>query len=192
MRLRQALLTISLATLPAIALAAPAHAITCPMLSDATGDSHAFAGPIYSAGADIVSADIASGATTVTAELRVASLADEIPSNFAPRWDLTWKLNTTDYTVQLRRVVAFNTYVGEFYIENTSAGVVPFTVDTATSTIRWEIPRSLLPDLATPGATFTGLKGVTFVLPSVFNGASDVATTTETYVDQSTGCITSA
>jgi len=52
----------------------PAHALTCPMLTDASGDSHAFEGPIYSAGVDIISADIASGTNNVAAVLRRSSL----------------------------------------------------------------------------------------------------------------------
>ena len=191
MRLRQALLTITLTTLPVVALATPAHAITCPLLSDASGDSRVAAVPLYSATVDIVSADIASGTNNVAVELRVASIDDDAPSNLAPRWDVEWSINGTDYTAQVRRVVAFNSYVGEFYVNDVSVGLVPFNVNTTTDTISWTIPRTLLPDLATAGQTFDSIRAVTWVLPSAGRSA-DLGTTTQTYVDQTTGCITAS
>lgn len=193
MHLRRALLTITMAALPVVVVsAAPANALVCPMLADATGDAGAFAGPIYSSNVDIVSADLASGATTVAGQLRVADLTPNLLGSLAPRWDLRWQINGTDYMAQVRRVVAVNTYVGEFYVENVSAGPVPFTIDEANDTISWSIPRTLIADLATPGGTFTAIKAVTFTLPSVANSASDVGTTTETYVDQTAGCISAS
>ena len=189
MHLRRALFTITLAAALPV-LATPAHAVTCPLITDATGDSRA-PGPLYSANVDIVSADIASGATTVTAQLRLASIDIEAPAgHLAPRWDVDWTINGTKYNAQVRRVLVFGTYVSELYIGTTSAGPVPFTVDLATDTITWTIPRSLIPDLATPGQTFTELKAVTFTQAS--NNSADAAVSAQTFVDQDTVCITAA
>lgn len=202
MHLRRSLLTITLASLAALPVvlvtAAPANAKhktppapVCPMLSDATGDSRTFGLPAYSPTVDIVSADIASGPTNVHVQLRLASIEDDLAADMAPRWDVAWSINNTDYMVQLRQVLVFGTYVGEFYVEQVSAGPVAFTVDLATDTITWTIPRTLLPDLATPGGTFTQVKSVTWTLPSAGRSA-DSATTTETYVDQTVGCISAS
>lgn len=189
MRLRHALLTIPLAVLPVV-VATPAHALTCPLLVDPLNDG-AFLGnaSLQSAQVDIVSADVASGASTVVAVLRVRSLDGDLLSNLGVEWSFGWKIGSTRYGVFARRTVGVNTtYIPAFTVNGASAGPVHLAVDVVNDTITWTVDRSLLPDLATPGATFGDLAAITKLLSS----SSDVAFSTATYVDQSPGCIPAA
>lgn len=190
MRLHLTALTVALAVLPAVA-AAPAHAVTCPLVADPAGD--AFTGGSYlpiptTPNADIVAVDVASGATTVAAVMRVASLDPDLFDRFGPEWVVAWRINGNEYVVRTRRT-AHRDFDTRFQVNQANAGPVPVAFDLAADTITWTIPRTLLPDLATPGATFTTFRSFTSVLSSTTDTAVDLAVT---YVDQTAGCVPAA
>lgn len=175
----------ALVAVPVLVAAAPAaQAGTCPLLVDAWGDGALGAAPVmHSDQLDIRSADLASGATSVVGVLRVASLAPDTLATFGPTWALAWRINTTRYAFTLRRDL-FGTYTAAF-VGAPSTVLPAVTVDTATASITWSVPRSALPDLATAGQTFDSISASTSLLGS----SADAALTTQTYVDQSAGCI---
>lgn len=191
MRLRNAMLTIALAALPVVAVATPANAATCNLIVDAVGDAGVLNNALLrSDHVDIVSGDVASGPTTVVAVLRLKSLDPDLASNLGPAWKIGWNIGTNNYTASVRRTLGpIGSYITEFSVNGTLAGPVSVAVDVTNDTITWTIPRSLLPDLATPGATFTALRATTTVLSST----SDIAfSSTATYVDQSPSCVPAA
>ena len=188
MNLRRAAVTIALAALPVVALATPAHAVSCNLVADPVGDAGVLNNAtLYTAQTDIVTADLASGATNVAVVIRVVSLDPNVLGNLGSEWAVGWEIDGTRYGAYARQGAGpFGTYRSEFTVDGVSAGPVAFAVDVVNDTITWTVSRSLLPDLATPGATFTNFVAGTKVL----SGTSDVAASaTATYVDQSPSCV---
>jgi hypothetical protein len=196
MRLRRAALTVALAVVPLVATATPAQAVSCPLISDPLDAStyYPFPGGIpTSQNADIVSVDLASGPTTVAVAMRVAALDPDLFTALGPEWFVAWYIGTNHYGVIARRTGSLiggpATYVVSFQMNGTDLGSVPFSTDAVTDTVSWTVPRSLLPDLATPGATFTTIFAGTRVLSGTTDYAPDWPTPFPSYVDQSPGCI---
>ena len=204
MRFRHATLTVALTALPLVATATPAHALTCPLIADATGDATTLGrfGPLQepypplvvglptSRNADIVRADVASGATTVVVQMQVASLDPDLFTLLGPEWFVAWDIGTNSYAVSTRQS-GFGQpgYITAFRLNDTSAGSVTFTVDDANDTVTWTIDRSLLPDLATPGATFSYIHAGTKVFSGSTDFAPDWPVEPPDYVDQAPACI---
>lgn len=188
MRLPRAALTLALAVLP-VAIATPAHALSCPLVTDPAGDARLLGLTLPVRELDIVSADVASGPATVAVALRVVSLDHTYLNAGEPTWRVQWVIGDKQYAADLWFGYGplGRGYVPEFRINGHSVGPVPFTVDVVTDTITWTIPRGLLPDLATPGATFTGIQAITW-RPGLGYPA-DQTTPPATYVDQDPGCI---
>jgi hypothetical protein len=174
--------TLAAAATACLALAAPARATACPLLSDPPGDAF-LAGPVPSPAVDVVSGDVASDATNVVAVLRVASLTGP-DAVLRGQWFFEWRIAGVQHYVQLTRDAA-----GRYTSLHERDGVYwappAFAVDTATGTITWTMPRSEVPDLASPGATFDTLAAAT-IGPV---GFADSATSTATYADGSPGCV---
>lgn len=175
----------AVAVLTALALATPSHALTCPMLTDDTGDGRSTVFPgVESDALDIVSADIASGATTVVVVLRLASLADDPILRAGARWNVAWRIDGVSYAVQADRRPGLNAaYSGKFRGMPTA-----LSVDVPAGTFTWTIDRAELPVLATPGKTFDTLAAST----QPFAANADAAWANTTYVDQDTACISAA
>jgi hypothetical protein len=192
----------ALVALAALVVAtAPAHATACPLLTDAAGDvmpggvqPPVPVGAGLSHGLDIVSADVASGATTVVGVLRVRSLElDPFTYGFA-HWNLMWQVGGTRYAVDARRAMdTSGAFLGAFHRSNALPVPVAVAVDPAAGTFTWTVPRSWLPELAAPGATFDGLHARTGE-PLTF--LTDVAGTpfdpVPMYVDGTPGCVSAA
>jgi hypothetical protein len=187
MRLLRSPVTLALTALTAVALAVPAQASTCNLLVDVAGDGQ-WVGGINSSQLDIRSGDVASGPTTVVAVLRMTSLVDNIYSQLGPSWTIAWTIDGHGYAADLRRGAGPNpTYVATF--SSPSGTVTPaWSYDLGTGVITWTIPRSALPDLATPGRTFTEIRAVTRLLSS----SADQALSTATYDDQTASCVPAA
>jgi hypothetical protein len=187
MRLLRIPVTLALTALTAVALAVPAQASTCNLLVDAAGDGQ-WVGGINSSQLDIRSGDVASGPTTVVAALRMTSLVDNVYSQLGPSWRIGWQINGHSYVAQLRRGVGPTpNYVAEF--ASPSGAITPaWSYDLGTGVITWTIPRSALPDLATPGQTFTDIAARTDLLST----SADWANSTATYVDQTASCVPAA
>lgn len=187
MRLLRIPVTIALTALTAVALAVPAQASTCNLLVDPAGDG-LWVGGISSSQLDIRSGDVASGATTVVAVLRMTSLVDNLYSQLGPSWTMGWRINGNSYTAQLRRGIGPTpNYIAVF--ASPSGTITPaWSYDLGTGVITWTIPRSALPDLATPGQTFTNIGARTALLST----DADQAISTATYVDQTASCVPAA
>jgi hypothetical protein len=182
-------LVAALVAVPLTMVALPAQASGCPLLSDATHDvTFLGAVPSDTGQLDIVSADVASGASTVVAVLRVRTLEYEY-GMAGETWWLSWTIDDTRYIAYAR-----STFQGQYLwgfsadgVETTS--LVSLTVDRANASLIWTVPRAALPDLATPGRTFTVPSAQTQFFSSTADVVDDSAAT---YVDQSAGCISAS
>jgi hypothetical protein len=188
-RLLARTLVAALVTAALPVLAAPAaQASSCPLFVDVLGDG---ASPLLPAlrsdQLDIVSGDVASGATSVVAVLRLKSLAPDTVTTFGGVWAVRWTINGNQYSVSVRRDV-HGEYAALFL--GGSAGVLPgVTIDVANATITWTLPRTALPDLATAGQTFSGIAATTYLMLGTVYTNADEAVTSQTYVDQTAGCV---
>jgi len=174
-----------LAAVAALAVTTPANALTCPMLTDDLADGRSVAvGAIQSDALDIVSADLASGATTVSVVLRVVALPDDPILWLGARWSVGWRIDGVAYSVTARRSAGRSAvYTGGF-----SHGPAALAVDAPAGTFTWTVDRADLPVLATPGKAFIDLYAST----GPFAGNGDAASVMQTYVDQDPACITAA
>jgi hypothetical protein len=168
-------------------LATPAFAAgDCPLLTDAAGDARFFGVAPGSDRFDILSADVASGPTSVSVALRVLSLAVD-PVFGDGEWLVGWTVgDDADYMVSAQRPGGAGTpYVGTVHTP-TGAAPVRLTVETP-GTFTWTVPRSAIPELAEPGrAEFANLRAITAYLSSL----QDVALAPGVvYVDRRPGCI---
>jgi hypothetical protein len=184
----------ALALVTALSLAVPAHAAGCPLLVDPAGDSTFPLGlpVLHPDELDIRSADVASGPTTVVAVLRVTSLElKSVASALGEEWTVHWHIGSIGYAALARSpLLSDRAYSWAFTRDGADggpvdAGPVALTVDRTAGTFTWVIPRSYLPELATPGATFTPITAVTWDISSTV----DTAYTPTSYVDQSPGCV---
>ncbi|HWL36148.1 MAG TPA: hypothetical protein VNQ77_08125 [Frankiaceae bacterium] len=177
----------ALAALLALTVATPSHATTCNLLVDQRGDGRSTIIPgMESDQLDILSADIASGSTTVVVVLRVASLDPDPRMSGGVKWAVGWALAPTGphYGVTLRRPTLSGTYVAD------ASGIpVTYAVDVPAATITWTLPRTSFPELATPGtATFQRITAST----SPLFANADAAATHGTYLDQTPSCVPAA
>lgn len=177
--MRRAALALALAV---TAVASPADARACPMLTDPEDYQRVLGHDVIDGHLDIRSADLASNDTVVLAVLRMRSLGPGEPSGVAGvRWSFVWEIDGTLHVAEVRRAAGPTaTYTASF-----GAAPVSATIDAATASITWRIPRSAIPALATPKRTFRNLRATTSVAGSTFDTAASMAT----YIDQTAGCI---
>jgi hypothetical protein len=184
-----------LAVVTALLTAGPAHAAGCPMLTDPTGDTlselNVPQSLVQPGPWDIVSADLATGATSLTAVIRLRDLGNANPVDnaafLATSWQVSWALGGQRHLVRL--VIGFGRVVAEYtYTDAAAPLAVPVTIDHGADSISWTVPRSAVPGLA-PGATFSYLTAMSsFVSSSVDQAAGDGAF----YTDGAPGCIPAA
>jgi hypothetical protein len=197
-----------LAALAALALplaATGAAASGCPLVPDEAGDGHL---TVAATGAwllpqafesddlDLLSVDLASGPTTVVAVVRVASLAPDAWTAAGVDWDARWHLGDTYYLLSAHRDHA-GAYRATLFVTEpgTNPAALPapaLTVDATAATLTFVLPRSSVAALATDD-TFAGLSAASWFAPDgrAFTNA-DVATTRDTYVDRTPGCVPAA
>jgi hypothetical protein len=181
-----------LLALAAVLVAAPltvlgtpaAQAGTCPLLVDVAGDALLVPGTPSQPDLDIRSADIASGATNVVVTLRLTTLSPSAAGRAPVRWAVGWHFGTGKYGVSLNRDQN-GTYSA--FVSN-AGGQGSATVDVANASITWTVPRSAFSALSTPGTTFSSITAATQLL-GLSTFTADEAATSQTYVDQTAGCI---
>lgn len=189
----------ALAALTALAVfAGPAHATGCPLLTDPAGDVGPGSlapvpveGPVAHS-LDIVSADVASGPTSVVAVLRVRSLTFDPFAHGLSHWAFGWAVDGTGYGVIAGRGLDASglSFRSDFHGPGGFHTPVPVAVDEAAGTFTWTLPRSLFAELATPGATFDGFHArasESFTFMGDFAGHPHNAT--PAYVDGTPGCV---
>jgi hypothetical protein len=182
-------LAAALVAVPVLTAAAPvARAGTCPLLVDVWGDGTVQAGGAVvttSDDLDIRSADLASGTNDVVVTLRLATLSPSPVGRAPVRWAVGWHLGSGKYGVSANRD-ADGAYSG--FAANANGQHAVLTVDVAHASLTWTVPRSAFSPLATPGATFDSITAASQVGGTSLLTA-DQAATTQTYVDQTAGCI---
>jgi len=178
----------ALVAVPLTVLAAPAaHASTCPLLLDAANDAVLFTPSLNANDLDVRSADIASGTTNVVAVLRLTTLTPSNAAQVGARWAVAWQVNGVKYAFLLDRDPR-GTYTPR--IANGGTAPVQVVVDFTNATITWTAPRTAFGQLATAGQTFDTITASGSVMtPAGVTTTADAAFTTQTYVDQTAGCI---
>lgn len=173
------------------AVAAPRKAPACRLLADARGDGHDRAvEQIASPALDILSADIATGRSTVVAVLRLASV--EIGSDVATvegaRWALGVRSAGIPYAFEYRRSRLGDTY--EVTHNGDPVSGVTAVVDTKAATVTWTVGRTAFRSLK-PGAAFTDFSGVTSTLRGGRKVDADAANAAKQtrYVDRGASCV---
>lgn len=188
MRLRSAFC--ATATLGLVLVASPAHASTyCNLVVDAVGDGQSGLVPVLKSDAlDLVSGDVASGATTVVGVLRLVGTdtTNDPIAALGLQWALGFDVDGVRYAFRLRQAGGISTTQTADLVGPSGTSAVTFTVD-ATS-ITWTAPRTAFPELATPGASFSHLVGIS----SVFGGSADTMASTTAYPDQAASCVAAA
>jgi hypothetical protein len=187
--------------LAATAVATPAFAKAkpkpvCKLVLDIEGDAHrrpvtALPVTIFeSAALDITSADVASGAKTLVAVVRVKT-TDVSSDPYAPLgygWSFNFRIMSTAYSLERRRSIDSNgsaSYKDTFTIGTTSAALPAGSKTSMDATsYTWVIPRSAIPGFKKK-SVLTGLQAVT----SVFGGNADAAGTAKTYLDLTPSCV---
>lgn len=188
---------------PAV-LAAPAQArprVACNQVPDAVGDGNPGYGPSRDA-LDIVSADVATGKNNLVAAVRLRSLAADPALAAGVVYSFAWVVNGTPQRLTLIRyddgtsVSEFDPDTGQTAPGDAIAARV--TVDAATGTITWTLPRvldhalavrrgNLLTELAAEARPalnlVAGNNRTSLALPG------DVATTDARYVDGTRTCL---
>lgn len=185
-----ALAAAAVTTLPASA-SKPVQKPVCNLLLDAIGD--ATTPPLPSDPAlDILSGDIASGATTVVGVLRVKDLpAGTSLAATGSRWDLGFSVGGARYTYSfstdvLGRSTATLTRTGGTVVKTIP---VSAAANFATNEIAWSVPRSAVVELpAVPaGDPITGINAATYDSPVA--RTVDVATSKAVYADGAPSCV---
>jgi hypothetical protein len=181
----------------------------CQVLRDKTGDGTWDWAPLSSPLIDITSADVATGAKTVVAVLRVASTKVDVTDPVAqlgPTWMLKFQIGVASYDFYRTldnalpstsgdpgsytwSVKARGVEVAKVTSSGASGGLV---VSTDATSMRWTIPRSLVPDLA-KSKVLTVFNATT----SVFGGSADspddsASWVKATYRDRAPSCVVAA
>ena len=193
------LVTLAAAALSAAALAVPATAAgktLCLQIVDPSGDGSIMdVAPQTQDALDILSGDIATGKKNLVAAVRVKSLSSTTPVG-GRQYAFGFTAGSTyllTYTVDLDG--ATRAAVSQ---DNTGTTIsVEATVDTASGTITWTVPRKSFPALKKAGAKLTGLNAkasyaAAMSLPGSRTDAttpSDTASTGRSYTDLTPTCL---
>lgn len=177
----------------------PAHALTCNALTDVEGDGvHQGEASLprqvqpykpwvlNSSALDLLSADLATGPTTVVGVLRLktTNLDGDPLAPLGMRWVFGFEVGGANYNFDLYRGPD-----GQRHGMRTGNTVLsPPTVSVDATTITWTAPRSAFATLTT-GATFDQMYAGSFL----FGGNADVMTGgSRTYVDLDPSCVPAA
>lgn len=180
-----------LAALTSLAVAVPASAAGCPLVADPAGDPGiGIVGTPLTPSLDMVGIDLASGASTVVVRMSVRSFGLDPSSLGWTSWGVSWDLDGQYYGVSADHRIGEAGISADFQAGPTLPTPVPVTVDTAAGTLTWTLPRSWLPELATPGATFGRIRGITGETFTAVHDFADGGTTT--YADGAPGCVPAA
>ena len=181
-------LTAALLAVPGV----PARALSCPMVVPHPGNvqvSLPRESPV-AAELDLRSADLASGPTVVLVVVHVRDLGAPDPATrLGALWELQFSVAGTTYVAQAHRNES-GTYYGSLNRSGVPFGGVPLTPDTDHDTLTWAIPRSWVPELATPGQEFRVTNATTYVTGTPFSQVAVVRVTANVrYRDQARACV---
>jgi hypothetical protein len=216
MRSRTALAT-ALASVAALAASPAAYAghiakrtppPPCQVLRDKSGDGTWDIAPVSSPLIDITSADVATGAKTVAAVLRVASTkvdpTDPV-AQLGPTWMLKFQIGVASYLFSRTLDNALPSTSGGIgastwsvkargvevaRVSETGVASGGLVVSTDATSMRWTIPRSLVPELAKPKQVLSGFNATTSVFGASADSPDDVtAWVKATYRDRAPSCV---
>lgn len=180
-------LALSLAATATPALAAKRPTPSCKLITDDSGDGRVSAAPVFaSEAADIVMGDIAAGKKTVVGVLKVGrtSTSGDNMATFGIDLTLSFTLQGTRYS--FHRDTNGSTVTHSF--TGNPKGRVALTskeVKVTADTIRFTIPRALVPGLKKPKSKFTELTARS----DIYAFQADAAVSTKTYVDLYPSCL---
>ncbi|HWL36147.1 MAG TPA: hypothetical protein VNQ77_08120 [Frankiaceae bacterium] len=181
----------ALAALLALTVASPASAAGCPLVADPAGDAgYGIVATPLTPALDIVGLDVASGDSAVVVRMSVLSFGLDPSSLGWSEWSAGWYLGGRHYGVRARHTTGYAGVSAEFDAGNGQPTPIPVSVDTAAGTLTWTVPRAWLPELATPGATFGTIRGITGEAFTAVRDFADGGATT--YTDRSPGCVPAA
>lgn len=173
------------------AKAKPKPKVYCNLLTDQANDGNWFVPGVSSAGLDILGGDVATGAKTMVAVLRLRG------TNFTPTGDpwsnlgYSWRIGVQS---SLGQTYVFNAslhFGGTVTGSATVAGAgvpVTFAVDTAKNTFTWTLKRSDAKNLARPKNVFHGFYANSYVESSSADSTAPTAPS-NTYPDRGLSCL---
>ncbi len=169
-------------------VAAPPKATpTCNLVKDGEGDGGVFeygGVTVNSPPLDIMTADIATGARTVVATIKVVSLDMDPQATPTATYRFWFMVKATEYNFGLVRDWQGST---EFSF---SAGSATGSIDPATNTIKFSTARSNVKALAARGQKFTELRATSASSGSVTLSADSAnAHPSFAYVDRTPSCL---
>jgi hypothetical protein len=182
--------------MPAFAKSAPKP--VCNIITDAEGDAHRRPLPAVSQvtifespALDILSADIASGAKTVSVVIRMKT-TDVSTDPYAPlgyAWSFTFKIGPNQYAVQRKRAVSSSgsaTYTDTLSSDGTP-GALPAGTKVAMdgTSYSWVLPRGAFPGLKKKHVSFSNLQ----VTAAVGGSNADAAGALKPYADRTPSCL---
>jgi hypothetical protein len=217
MRSRTALAT-ALASVAALAAAPAAYAghaaakrtppRPCQVLRDKSGDGTWDIAPVSSPLIDITSADVATGAKTVAAVLRVASTkvdpTDPV-AQLGPTWMLKFQIGVASYAFYRtldNGLPSTSGGIGTYTwsvkargvevarVSETGVASGGLVVSSDATSMRWTIPRSLVPDLAKPKQVLSVFNATTNLSGASADSPDDTtAWVKATYRDRAPSCV---
>lgn len=192
-----AVVALALIVAPATAMAKakakpkPKPKVYCNLLTDKPGDGKWFVPGVSSSNLDIVGGDIATGAKTMVAVLRLGG------TNFSPTSDpwsnlgYSWRIGVQSTLGQTYVFNASLHFGGTVTGSATAGGIgvpVTFAVDQAKNTFTWTMKRSDAKFLARPKNVFHGFYANSFVESSSAD-STDATPPSDTYPDRGLSCV---
>jgi len=163
----------------------------CNLLSDKSDDGNWFVPGVSSANLDVLGGDLATGAKTMVATLK---LRDTTYTPTADKWTnlgYSWRFGVQS---SLGQTYVFNAKLSIAGVLSGSATVagagvpVTFTLDNAKHTFKWVLKRSDAKDLARPKNVFHGFYANSYVESSSAD-STDPTPASLTYPDRGLSCL---
>ena len=189
MKLVRTALAVAVGTSLALAGSVSAQAPVCNLITDAAGDGSFVATP-NSGPLDILSADLATSKSAITAVIRVASLKDDQFTTHGKEYKFLFTVKGTQHylRVQSTRGLGDSYDYGDVVAGSSkSAGAADGHYDAAANTLTLTVPKSNFSDMK--GAKASELIARSYVsLGALYEGA-DTATGTKSYQDLTPSCV---
>jgi len=176
------------------AKAKPKPKVYCNLLSDKPGDGNWFVPGVSSSGLDILGGDIATGAKTMVAVLRLGSTNFSQTSDVWSNLGYSWRIGAQS---TLGQTYVFNAslHFGGSVTGSASAGgigvPVTFAIDKTKNTFTWTLKRSDAKNLARPKNVFHGFYANSYVESSSAD-STDATPPSDIYPDRGLSCIKAA
>jgi hypothetical protein len=168
--------------------------VYCKVLTDKAGDGKSNLSPaVTSKGLDILSADIATGATTMVAVLRLGDTNFSVTHDpwAAPGyyWDFATTASTAQsYVFSATRNVDGTVTAGAA-VDGSKVTLKSFHIDTTRNTFTWVVDRSVDKMLTQQHIVFKTFRARSEALGATADTAPDQAPTSNTYPDRASSCV---